>query len=45
MVKKISLIFILGLAAMLLLVACQRAASTSLATPTGTIATVEPPGI
>ena len=37
MVKKISLIFILGLAAMLLLVACQRAASTSLATPTGTI--------
>ncbi len=45
MVKKISLIFILGLAAMLLLVACQRAASTSLATPTGTIATAEPPGI
>jgi len=41
MFKKISLIFILTLAAMLLLVSCQRAASqaplTSLATPTRTI--------
>jgi len=42
MFKKLSLIFTLSLAAMLLLVSCQRAASqaplTSLATPTGTIA-------
>jgi LysM repeat protein len=43
MFKKLSVIFILSLAVMLLLVSCQRAASqapvTSLATPTGTIAT------
>ncbi len=43
MFKKLSLIFMLSLAAMLLLVSCQRAASqaplTSTATPTGTIAT------
>ncbi len=43
MFKKLPLIFILGLAAILLLVSCQRAASQapllSLATPTGTIAT------
>lgn len=41
MFKKLSLIFMLSLAAMLLLVSCQRAASqaplTSTATPTGTI--------
>ncbi len=41
MLKKLSLIIILGLAAMLLLVSCQRAASqaplTSLGTPTGDI--------
>jgi len=41
MFKKLSLIFLLSLSAMLLLVACQRAASQApLATPTGTIATV-----
>jgi len=41
MFKKLSLLFMLGLAAMLLLVSCQRSASqaplTSLATPTRTI--------
>ena len=40
MFKKLSLVFILGLAAMLLLVSCERAASqapTSLGTPTGDI--------
>jgi len=49
MSKKLSLIFILGLATMWALVACQRAASqaplTLLVTPTGTIATAEQPGI
>ncbi len=51
MFKKLSLIFILGLAAMLLLVSCQRAASqspTSLGTPTvdnaATAAALEQPG-
>lgn len=40
MFKKLSLIFMLSLAAMLLLVSCQRAASQApLGTPTGTIAT------
>jgi len=49
MIKKLSLIFIFSLVAMLLLVSCQRAASqaplASLATPTGstTAATVEQP--
>jgi LysM repeat protein len=52
MLKKLSVIFILGMAVMLLLVSCQRAASTSpqgsLATPTGhsTAATMtQPTGI
>jgi LysM repeat protein len=44
MFKKLSLVFIITLAAVLLLVSCQRAASqaplTSLATPTGTSTTV-----